>query len=327
MIKQSKIQDWVKNSKNMDKDSHKELKNLIEQYPYFEVAHLLLLKNLNDLQSIRFKEELKSSTLHIANRRQLYLLLNDRLKIIPYSKAFSQFSDEKLKIENDTEILQKLKPEDVKDDLFELSDHLKITSNKEIEEQAISKNSREDVEILELTDLNQKNEEHKENVSESNQVERDITIVPEEVYPIEFGGSLYTLNEDSNLDEKNHNQENHSFTDWMNVVDRSENLPDSESVDANSAKKKNFDLIDNFIQNEPSIKRNIKVADKQEDISLDSIRENDGFMSETLASIYVKQRLFDKAVAVYRKLELKNPEKKAYFASQIEKIEKLKNSK
>jgi hypothetical protein len=311
----------------MDKDSHKELKNLIEQYPYFEVAHLLLLKNLNDLQSIRFKEELKSSTLHIANRRQLYLLLNDRLKIIPYSKAFSQFSDEKLKIENDTEILQKLKPEDVKDDLFELSDHLKITSNKEIDEQAISKNSREDVEILELTDLNQKNEEHKEKVSESNQVERDITIVPEEVYPIEFGGSLYTLNEDSNLDEKNHNQENHSFTDWMNVVDRSENLPDSESVDANSAKKKNFDLIDNFIQNEPSIKRNIKVADKQEDISLDSIRENDGFMSETLASIYVKQRLFDKAVAVYRKLELKNPEKKAYFASQIEKIEKLKNSK
>ncbi|MCT4601565.1 MAG: hypothetical protein N4A59_01515 [Marinifilum sp.] len=338
-MEQSRIQDWVKDSKTMDKYSHRELKYLVEKYPFFEVAHLLLLKNLNDSQSIRFKEELRNSTLHISDRRQLYLLLNDRLKLTPFGKRkIVESEPEKteeiskdLQTENLTESVSEFQHEEsTKEELFELSDDVTIIENKESDVISVDETIEKDVEILELNDpdaelIEKEASSEKEIVSEKS--DSDLLVEATEVYHIGYGGNLYTLNEDEGKKEDSLSKENHSFTDWMEVVDKGDEAPQSKPEEPVKSKKKNHDLIDNFIQNEPSIQRNIKVADKQEDISAESVRENDSFMSETLASIYVKQRLFDKAIAVYRKLELKNPEKNVYFASQIEKIEKLKNSK
>jgi hypothetical protein len=53
-----------------------------------------------------------------------------------------------------------------------------------------------------------------------------------------------------------------------------------------------------------------------------SADEADVPVSETLADIFVKQKLFGKAIAAYEKLSLKYPDKKLYFASLIEKLNK-----
>jgi hypothetical protein len=139
--------------------------------------------------------------------------------------------------------------------------------------------------------------------------------------------------------EESHTEEEiHSFADWLNRMkpktegsdvekDTSEKTEEKEGLQKSKKKRKGIDLIDNFIQNEPRISRKDEPLDIQKDISESSVAESDSFMSETLAQIYVKQKLYAKAIGVYEKLSLKNPEKNAYFASQIERIKKLINRK
>ncbi len=79
-------------------------------------------------------------------------------------------------------------------------------------------------------------------------------------------------------------------------------------------------LISNFIREDPGPIRADRETELKGDVSLASIREHDGFITDTLAKIYVKQGLYAKAIYAYEKLSLKYPEKSAYFAAQIEKI-------
>lgn len=53
------------------------------------------------------------------------------------------------------------------------------------------------------------------------------------------------------------------------------------------------------------------------------LEEQDDIVTEDLAEIFAAQGLKNEAVEIYRKLSLLNPKKSAYFASQIEKLQKL----
>ena len=61
-------------------------------------------------------------------------------------------------------------------------------------------------------------------------------------------------------------------------------------------------------------------------MAVDSITQEEGMASETLADIYIKQGKYDHAIDMYRKLSLLNPQKNAYFARKTEEALKNKQS-
>jgi hypothetical protein len=85
------------------------------------------------------------------------------------------------------------------------------------------------------------------------------------------------------------------------------------------------ELIDEFIKNEPSISRVQSSFFNPVDAARESVVDEENIVSETLAKIYFDQGKYEKAIKIYRKLSLINPEKSSYFARLIEKaLEELK---
>lgn len=81
------------------------------------------------------------------------------------------------------------------------------------------------------------------------------------------------------------------------------------------------DIIDRFLREE-----NLRIVAADggpgEDVRTEAeLDEDDEVVSEELAEIYLAQGLRDRAIAIYSKLSLRNPEKSVYFAELIGKLE------
>lgn len=100
-----------------------------------------------------------------------------------------------------------------------------------------------------------------------------------------------------------------------------------ELTEKKPEKKKDVDhnsLIDRFIQDEPRIAQiRPKVGQPEEepvDLAAKNKFNDNSPITEAYAKILARQGKTEKAVAVYEKLQLKFPEKKAYFAEKIAEI-------
>ncbi len=127
--------------------------------------------------------------------------------------------------------------------------------------------------------------------------------------------------------------EKRSFTSWLKSNDH-------QSEDKSFNEKARIDaILDQFIEKEPSITRptkttettEIKEKQKTEFFSptkkaKESINQERMPVSETLAKIFVLQGNYPKAIFAYEQLMLANPEKKVFFASQIEELKKKLNT-
>lgn len=88
--------------------------------------------------------------------------------------------------------------------------------------------------------------------------------------------------------------------------------------------KEQIEIIDQFIKTQPSIPRpkSTTSATQDNDLAEPSAQFGENIVSETLVEILLKQGKKEKAIEALKKLIWKFPQKKAYFAAQIEELRK-----
>lgn len=302
----------------LDKSSVDEMRELIDEFPYFQSGHLLYLKNLRLLDNIRFPSQLKVSAAYITDREVLYHLLKEQRATPPAAEKESETkaaapetpqepSHEELMILIDED--QEITPHEM-----ESSDPQrkgKVENTGSGSNQANRRGAMSDLLNFEYTrDIeDQQQPEEKE---------------PTGIHEKKPNSKEYPIQRTSGTDITS--TERFSFAAWLDHM-QEKTIHDKDEMTSPAASRDTAkdELIDKFLSSDPRIISSDEPDEKQEDISVPSVTEDEGLISDTLARIYVKQGYYSKAIFTYEKLSLKFPEKSSYFANQIEKIQQLIN--
>lgn len=106
----------IQNPYIIDKDESIYISNILENFPYFQTAHILYSKALQNTKSIRFKSQLKKAAIYSGDRNLLFDIISQQ---------------EDLNISKAT-IKQKLKKEEKKAELHSFLDWISIVQTKKI---------------------------------------------------------------------------------------------------------------------------------------------------------------------------------------------------
>jgi len=133
-----------------------------------------------------------------------------------------------------------------------------------------------------------------------------------------------------------------SFVEWLlykqkqskgeiitvQTTDKTQNEVLIESAEEKKQRISKIDidaLLTRFIHEEPSISRPKNTFFSPSKKAKKSLEETPDLVTETLAKIYFLQKNYTKAIKAYEQLSLVYPEKKTFFAVQIEKIKHEQN--
>ena len=70
-----KLSTYIRHNERLNRDTLYELRLLVSKYPYFDVARLLMLKNLYLLHDIEFGKEMRKAAIYLKSRWPLFELM------------------------------------------------------------------------------------------------------------------------------------------------------------------------------------------------------------------------------------------------------------
>jgi len=241
----------IRHPELMDRETLYDLRSLIAQYPYYQTARLLMLKNLYILHDPTFDEELRRAAIYITDRKVIFNLVE--------------------------------------------SAHYQLkTTEKTADEKKQTKGAEQRPSTNELID-------------------KFLETIPVE--------------EEKDKSKKQKPTAADAAIDYVAYLLETEEKEDVKSEETESSPT--LDLIDTFINNNEQgrieLKEDIEYVPEIADEG-DKNGENEdeeGYFTETLARIYIKQGRYSQALEIIKRLNLAYPKKNAYFADQIRFLEKL----
>ncbi|WP_291860930.1 tetratricopeptide repeat protein [Marinilabilia sp.] len=341
--------DYLSHPEKLDEKSLESLKEALETYPFFQAGRMLWVKNLHQLDHIRYNNELKLSAAFIPDRSKLFFLVNDDFSSLSIPEQVETPQKEVVKQTQKTSSHQEEK--DTRDtggttensDWKENNDRAEADDSEARSEGVVGA----DANYFEVDDSvttlagkrvdfslskNWENEEVTE--AEEDETAAEDSGLPSSGmldYEKETISSAYSLEKEVAPEPTDFSQA-HSFSEWLDLLKfQSADSSNVESKNTPEEKKKpgGMDLINNFLKSAGSQKRIVPQgpdATPNEDFSARSALESDDLMTETLADIHIKQKRYQKAVEIFERLRLKYPEKSVYFARRIKEMEDLINN-
>lgn len=313
------------------------LSGLVENFPYFQTAHLLYAKSLHNQHSIHYNNQLKITAAYATDRKVLHRLITKQPESEPdIIKTPAQGMDKGI----EQAVIQVIK-EEVNEHLIkplhtEPPVKVSITDAALKDENAIERIIETNTEEKEVAKQDeQTNQLEKEYLTEVINAKVEIEVLHTEPLisnkSVEVIGSDFVLNtrieSEANLADFNTDQP-HSFAEWLQQTASiiSTTLKGGAEAEAKTANQMSAsDLVDKFIKEEPRITKPKVEFFNPVNIAKQSVADDITFVSETLAKIYLLQGNYARALQAYENLRLKYPEKRLYFAAQIKNLRKLIN--
>ena len=296
---------YLKDPSLLDSQTVDELWSLVKEYPYFQVARMLLARNLYNTGHEAYPIALRLAAAYAGDRSKLKILIEGNPVLDQdqeYNERFPETAVENIAIK------------EVKSEILGIE--IPETTTSEIQKAEISEIPEEKL----PDNLNKIKyvEAAIETALSSSEETKDV--IPE-ILP-DYEPEIDKILRNPLIDNIFSRLSGVTITEPESVITA---LPETETNEEELPKKAvsvRNELVDRFIREEPRISAPRHEFYNPEDKARQSTSLPEDLVSETLAKIYEQQGLYNMAVKIYEKLMLLIPEKSSYFAAQINEIDK-----
>lgn len=354
----------IEHPESISVDQLDSIAELSKKYPYSQLFSILYLKGMHSSASLDFETALKDHSYRISDRVQLYELINSHetipseIEVQPEADAPEASAPADEHLEKPEELIEKV--EEVRFELNTeeyLETETAIVAVEEINEPHVSLESEAENEHLDKLDdhtleasdllpIDTPNDALDENILHHAHAAhyRLDDLTPEEEAALKAKEEDSEPNETADsesFDDLDTVQGPHisvpeeptaidiesdslSFTGWLHADTNYEEKEDEQaSIKAVVEEFAAFDPLESLSGEIEKPKKEFFSPTKK---AKESLNEAQLPVSETLAKVYAVQGNYPKAIAAYNELCLAFPEKKSFFANQIEELQNKLNT-